>query len=322
MRTVRYASYGDPDVLRIEEVPTPAPGPNQVLIRTEAIGVNFVETQRRRGQGPFPPALPASPNGDVVGTVEALGPEVTTVQVGDRVAATVMDNAYADQVVADATFLVPLPEKLDAAQASVLASPAQVALCVLRVGKLAPGETILVHSASGTIGHLTTQLAKILGAGKVLGTASTPAKREFALRYDTDVAIDYGSDEWADRVLEETGGRGADVIIDGVGGDTFLRGLDALAPWGRLVFYGAAQGMPSVPAMRLLGMKYVVGSAFYEWWRHEPDALRKGLNELIGYVADGRLRVAVHATLPLTEAAQAHRMIEDRAHTGRLLLVP
>jgi NADPH2:quinone reductase len=322
MRTVRYHSYGDPDVLQVVEVPTPAPGPGQVLIRTEAIGVNFVETQRRQGTGPFPPSLPASPNGDVVGYVEALGEGVTTVAVGDRVAATVMADAYADQVVADATFLVPLPEGLDVAQASVLASPAQVALCVLRVGRLSPGETILVHSASGTIGHLTTQLAGILGARKVLGTASTPQKREFALAYGTDTAIDYTSDAWVDHVLEETDGRGANVIIDGVGGATFLRGIDALAPWGRLVFYGAAEGMPTVPAMKLLAMKYVVGSAFYEWWRNEPEALKKGLVELIDHVVAGRLRVAVHATLPLAEAAKAHRMIEDREHTGRLLLVP
>lgn len=322
MRTIRYHDYGGPEVLQLEEAPVPDVGPNEVLIRSEAIGVNFVETQRRRGTGPFPPPLPATPNGDVVGVVEAAGPEVTTVSVGNRVAATVMSGAYADHVVADATFLLPLPRDLAAAQASVLASPAPVALCVLRAGRLADGETVLVHAASGTIGHLAVQLARLLGASRVIGTASTRAKRELALSYGADAVVDYTRDDWVQQVREATGGRGVDVILDGVGGDILLDGIDALAPFGRLVFYGAAQGMPSVPVMRLLEMKSVVGSAFYAWWKHEPEALKKGLVELVDHVVSGRLRVAVHAQLPLADAAAAHQMIEDRAHLGRILLIP
>ncbi len=322
MRAVRYHRYGDPEVLRVEEAPSPSPGPNQVLIRTEAIGVNFIETQRRRGTGPFPPPLPASPNGDVVGVVEALGDGVDTVSVGDRVAAAVMSDAYAEQVVADATFLTPLPSELDAAHASVLASPAQVALCLLRAGRVSTGDTVLVHAAAGTIGHLATQLAKLLGAGRVIGTAGSPGKLAFAREYGADDAINYRDDNWVAQAREAAGGHGVDVILDGVGGDILLKGIDALAPFGRLVFFGAAQGAPSVPVMRLLEMKYIVGSAFNAWWKHEPEALKKGLAELVDYVCTGRLRVGLHATLPLERAADAHRMIEERAHLGRLLLVP
>jgi NADPH2:quinone reductase len=195
-------------------------------------------------------------------------------------------------------------------------------MCVLRAGRLAEGETVLVHAASGTIGHLALQLAKLMGAGRVVGTASTPAKRDFALEFGADAVVDYSRDDWVEQARAAAGGRGADVILDGVGGDVLLDGIDVLAPFGRLVFYGAAQGMPSVPVMRLLEMKSVVGSAFYAWWKHEPELLRKGLVELVDHVVAGRLRVAVHATLPLADAAAAHQMIEDRAHLGRILLVP
>ncbi|CAL9377592.1 quinone oxidoreductase family protein [Streptomyces sp. enrichment culture] len=323
MRSIRYHDYGNPDVLTVEEVPVPSPGPGQVLIRSEAIGVNFVETQRRRGTGPFPPPLPATPNGDVVGRVEQVGAEVTTVAVGDRVAAPVMGGAYADFVLADATFLAPLPDGIDTAQASILASPAQTALCVLKTARIRPGDTVLVHAAAGAIGHLMTQLVRHYGAGRVIGTVGSPAKAAFAREHGTDIVVDYSTQGWTDDVLKATDGEGADVILDSVGGDILLAGLDVLKPFGRLVFYGAAGGtLPQVPAMRLIPMKHVVGCGLDQWWQHRPDDIRTGLQELIGHVTEGRLKVHVHAELPLTEAAAAHRIIEDRAQLGRILLRP
>lgn len=322
MRIVRYHRYGGPEVLQIEETPTPTPGPDQVLIRAEAIGVNFVTTKVRRNQMPWPSELPASPMGDVVGRVEALGPGVATVVTGDRVAAAVMRNAYADYVVADAAGLVPLPAGLDPALASVLASPAQVALSVIWSARLREGETVLVHAAAGAIGHLALQLARIHGAGTVIGTARSQAKLDFARAHGADVAVDYSAEGWPDRVRDATRGRGVDVVLDSVGGTFTEQGIDLLAPFGRLVIYGQASGTPQVPALKLFGLKSVIGSGWETWVTERPDQVRQGLAELIGHAAEGRLRSTLHVALPLAEAAKAHAIIEAREQMGRVLLIP
>lgn len=322
MRIVRYHRYGGPEVLQIEETPTPTPGPGQVLIRAEAIGVNFVTTKVRRNLMPWPSELPASPMGDVVGTVEDVGPGVATVAAGDRVAAAVMRNAYADYVVADAAGLVPLPAGLDTALASVLASPAQVALSVVWSARLRQGETVLVHAAAGAIGHLALQLARIHGAGTVIGTAGSPAKLDFARAHGADVAVDYSAEEWPDRVRDATRGRGVDVVLDSVGGTFTEQGIDLLAPFGRLVIYGQASGAPQVPALKLFGLKSVIGSGWEAWVTERPDQVRQGLAELIGHAAEGRLRSTLHVALPLAEAAKAHAIIEAREQMGRVLLIP
>ncbi|MFM9607335.1 quinone oxidoreductase family protein [Streptomyces niveiscabiei] len=323
MRVIRYHSYGGPEVLSVEEAEIPEPGPAEVLIEAEAIGVNFVETQRRRGTAPFPTPLPNAPHGDVVGTVVAAGAEVTSVRVGDRVAAPVAGEAYADLAVHDATFLAPIPAGLGLAEASVLASPAQTALCTLRTARIEPGDTVLVHAASGSIGHLALQLARTLGASTVIGTASSAHKLDFARAYGADIAIDYTAPDWADQVREATGGRGVDAILDSVGGDVLRQGIGLLAPFGRLVFYGAASGeVPQVSPMELIGLQYVTGSSLWAWWRHRPDEVRAGLDRLAGLLASGELRVSLGTTLPLTEAAKAHRLIEEREHLGRVLLIP
>ncbi|QKV93069.1 zinc-binding dehydrogenase [Streptomyces sp. NA02950] len=323
MRVIRYHSYGGPEVLTIEETDVPQPGPAEVLIRAEAIGVNFVETQRRRGSAPFPTPLPNAPHGDVVGTVVAAGAGVTSVGVGDRVAAPVAGEAYADYAVTDATFLAPIPAGLGLAEASVLASPAQTALCTLKTGQIKPGDTVLVHAASGSIGHLALRLAKVLGAGKVIGTAGSARKLDFAREYGADIAVDYSAPGWADRVRAATDGCGVDVIIDSVGGDVLRQGIGLLAPFGRLVFYGAASGdIPRISPMELIGLQFVTGSSLWAWWQHRPDEVRAGLDQLTGLLASGGLRVSLGTTLALTEAAKAHQLIEERGHIGRVLLIP
>ncbi|WP_369033863.1 MULTISPECIES: quinone oxidoreductase family protein [Streptomyces] len=323
MRVIRYHSYGDPDVLTIEDAEVPEPGPAEVLIKAEAIGVNFVETQRRRGTAPFPTPLPNAPHGDVVGRVVAAGAEVTSVAVGDRVAAPVAGEAYADYAVSDATFLFPIPEDLGLAEASVLASPAQTALCSLKTGQIKPGDTVLVHAASGSIGHLSLQLAKVLGAGTVIGTAGSARKLDFAREYGADVAVDYSAPDWADQVRVATEGRGVDVIVDSVGGDVLRQGIGLLAPFGRLVFYGAASGdIPKISPMELIGLQFLTGSSLWAWWQHRPDEVRAGLDQMVGLLASGGLRVSLGTTLPFTEAAKAHQLIEERGHVGRILLIP
>ncbi|MBW5254535.1 zinc-binding dehydrogenase [Streptomyces sp. NBC_01220] len=324
MRRVRYYEYGDPDVLTIEEAEIPTPGPGQVLIRAEAIGANFVDTKFRRGPSSgaiFQRPLPGKLTGDVVGTVEAAGLGVDTQQVGRRVAG-LAEDAFADYIVTDAQWLAPIPDGLDLGAASMLPMGAPVALRTLRTGRLAPGETVLIHAAAGGIGHLAVQLAKLLGAGTVIATAGSPAKLDFARKCGADIAIDYTDSDWPDQV-RKAAPRGVDVVLDSVGGETLQRSFDVLAPFGRIVIYGAASGeLTSLPVTNLFALKSVAGFSLIAWRAADPEQARREMTEVAEYSTAGQLHTAVHARLPLAEAAAAHRLLEDRSQLGRVLLLP
>jgi NADPH2:quinone reductase len=322
MRRVRYYEFGGPEVLKVEEADVPVPGAGQVLVRTEAIGTSWVDTAFRRGTSPLGrPTLPGSPHGDVVGTVEAVGEGTDPALAGQRVVALVNPDAYADYVLADADWLVRVPAGVDAGTASVLDMPAPVALRVLRTGQVAAGETVLVHSAAGGIGHLATQLARIEGAGTVIATASSPAKLEFAREHGADVGICYTDPDWTDQVRAAAPG-GVDVVLDIIGGQVSAQSLELLAPFGRLVIYGAASGeLPELPAW-VPALRSVSGFGLLAWREARPDQARQEMTEVAGLAAAGRLRTGVQATLPLEEAAQAHALLEDRGRLGRVLLVP
>jgi NADPH2:quinone reductase len=324
MRRVRYYEYGDPDVLTIEEAEIPTPGPGQVLIRAEAIGANFVDTKFRRAPSSgaiFQRPLPGKLTGDVVGTVEAVGLGVDTQQVGRRVAG-LAEDAFADYIVADAQWLAPIPDGLDLGAASMLPMGAPVALRTLRTGRLAPDETVLIHAAAGGIGHLAVQLAKLLGAGMVIATAGSPAKLDFARKCGADIAIDYRDSDWPDQV-RKAAPRGVDVVLDSVGGETLQRSFDVLAPFGRIVIYGAASGeLTSLPVTNLFALKSVAGFSLIAWRAADPEQARREMTEVAEYSTAGQLHTAVHARLPLAEAAAAHRLLEDRSQLGRVLLLP
>ncbi|MEU9117456.1 zinc-binding dehydrogenase [Streptomyces sp. NPDC048483] len=324
MRRVRFHEYGGPEVLTLEEADIPTPGPGQVLIRAEAIGANFLDTRIRRGPGSgaiFQRPLPCTLSGDVVGTVEAFGPGVDPQQAGRKVAA-LTEDAFADYTLADAQWLAPAPEGLDLGAAGMLPMGAPVALRALRTGRLAKGETVLIHSAAGGIGHLAVQLARILGAGTVIGTAGAPATLDFVRTCGADAAIDYTEDDWPDQV-RAAAPQGVDVVIEAVGGEILRRSLDVLAPFGRLVTYGAAGGdLAGIPVTSVFALKSVTGFAVTDWRTAAPERARQEMTEMAGYSAAGQLRTTVHTRLPLTEAAEAHRLLEERSQLGRILLLP
>ncbi|GAA4668309.1 zinc-binding dehydrogenase [Streptomyces chumphonensis] len=327
MRAVRIHEYGAPDTLQVEEVPIPQPGPGQVLIRTEAISVGFAQTQMRRNIFPAPmwrPEFPIVLGGDVIGRVAAVGPDAPGVGVGDRIGAFTLHGAYADYVVVDAATLVSVPEGLDAAVATAIPSPGPIAAGTLATAALRPGESVLVHAAAGGIGHLAVQLAKRAGAGLVIATAGAPGKREFARSIGADVVVDYRQESWAETVRETAGDRGVDVILDSVGGEVLRQGVQLLGPFGRLVFYGSAGGgldVPRISPMELIGMKFLTGFALSQWRaaRHADYLRHHGV--LAGALAEGSITHAIHATLPLERVAEAHRMIEERSHIGRIVLL-
>lgn len=322
MRRVRYHRYGGPEVLDVEEVEVPEPGPGQVRLRTEVIGANFIDSKFRAGLGAhYGRPLPATITGDVVGTVEAVGPEMDTALLGRRVA-TLSEDAFADQVLADTDWLVTVPDGLNDADATALPLAAPVALGVLRAGRLGQGETVLVHAAAGGIGHLVVQLARLLGAGTVLGTAGSSAKLDFVRAQGADIAIDYTAADWPDQVRAAAPG-GVDLILDSVGSETTALGIDLLAPHGRLVSYGVAAGdAPDVPVHSLFALRSVTGFSLLAWRAGRPTELTAAIAELAEHFTTGRLRTTVHAWLPLADAATAHDLFDHRAQLGRILLTP
>jgi NADPH2:quinone reductase len=289
-----------------------------VLLKASAIGANFADTRfRRGGTGMFTRPLPGSITGDVVGTVESVGPGVDTGLIGRRVAALVPADAFADYSVAGADWLAEVPEGIDDASATTLPMAAPLALSILRMGRLAAGETVLVHAAAGGIGHLVTQLAKHLG-GKVIATVGSPSKREFARAHGADEAVDYRDPSWPERLPD-----GVDVVLDSVGGAVLDQSIGLLRPFGRAVVYGAAAGdLSRIPVESLFGLKTVTGYSLLAWRAAAPKAAAAEVAEVTAMFVAGQLRTTVHTRLPLTDAAEAHRVLDEREQAGRVLLVP
>lgn len=324
VRRVRYHEFGGPEVLRVEDAPVPEPASGQVLLRTEAVGTSWVDTAMRAGTSTLGRGiqLPSSPHGDVVGTVESVGDGVDPSLTGRRVTALVASDAYADFALADATWLADVPEGVGVGDASVLAMPGPVALLALERGRTAPGDTVLVHAATGGIGHLAMQLATLMGAARVVATVGSPDKVDDARRLGADIAVSYAEPDWAEQVRAATPA-GVDVVLDSVGGKVSATSLELLAPFGRHVIYGMASGaMPELPARALVEMRTVTGFGITQWRAARPDDARRQLAEVAKYVAAGRLRTEVQATVPLAESPRAHELLEDRGRVGRVLVVP
>jgi NADPH:quinone reductase-like Zn-dependent oxidoreductase len=316
MQRVRYHEYGGPEVLTVEDADMPTPGPGQVRLRVEAIGASYVDTLMRRGTaGVFARPLPGKLTGEVVGTVDSPGE-----LLGKRVATLVGEDAFAEYVVADADWLIQTT--LEPAAATLLPTPGPVALGVLRAGRLAPGETVLIHTGAGTIGGLAVQLAGLLGAGTVIVTASNQAKLDHARELGAHVGVDYTAADWPDQV-RAAAPQGVDLVLDAVGGETLLASLELLAPLGRAVVYGAASGgFAEVPIPRLLRLRSLIGFSLLAWRAAAPEQARADIEEVASHFANGKLRADVHTRLPLAKAAEAHRLLEDRSTIGRILLLP
>ena len=325
MRRVRYHAYGGPEVLVAEEADIPVAGPGQVLIKTEAVGANFVDALIRRGHPEgslYHRPLPGKLTGDVVGMVESVGEGADAGLVGRRVAVLVAEDAFAEYVVADADWLAPVPDGLDAGTATSLPLCGPLALGALRAGRFESGAAVLVHAAAGAIGHLAVQLAKLEGAGTVIATASSPAKLDVALEHGADVAVDYTEDDWADQV-RKAAPNGVDVVLDSVGGDITRQSLGLLVPLGRVVVFGSATGeLIDIPVQSLFGLKSVAGFALFPWRTARPELARQDMDKIAEYVTSGRLHTVVRARVPLAEAATAHRLFDERTQIGRIVIVP
>lgn len=326
MRIVRHHEYGPSGVLRTEEAQLPAYGRRDVLVRSEAIGVDHADVQRRSGTFPLGATpLPYCPSTDVSGTVMQVGAEVEGITPGTRVVVWKARNAYAEYVAAPADRVLPLPPEVDFAEATLLGGPGRVAVNLLRTARLAPGETVLVHAGAGAVGHLAVQVARVLGAGRVIATAGSAAKLDFIRSLGADEAVDYTAPDWQERVTAATGGGGVDVALNGIGGKRLLDDVRLLAPYGRLVSFGGSGGdaeHPDIPVLDLLGMRQVMGFSMPVVLQHRPEQAEEAVRDLVRMVTDGAVRPVIHARVPLAEAPRAHDLLEQRKSIGRVVLVP
>ena len=322
MRAIRVHEYGGPEVLQLEEVTLPEPGGGEALVTVEAAGVNFIDVYHRTGL--YPGALPFTPGMEAAGVVEAVGPGVYEVEVGDRVAYAMERGSYAERAVVPAWKLVRLPEGLDAEAGAAAMLQGMTAHYLTRsTYPLAGGETALVHAAAGGVGLLLVQMAARIGA-TVIGTVSTEEKARLAREAGADAVILYTEGDFAEEALRLTDGRGVHVVYDSVGQATFDQSLACLRPRGLLALFGQSSGPvpPIDPSILATG-----GSRFLTRPGLAHDAADRGellerAGDVLHWVATGELRLRIDRTYPLSEAAEAHRALEGRQTAGKVLLAP
>jgi len=315
MKAIRIHEFGGSENLRVDEVEKPTPGADEVLIKTAAAGINYADTMLRQNKYMFSPELPFTLGFEVAGTIEAIGANVQHLTIGQRVLATIRGGGYAEYAIADWRTIVPIPDDLDFGKATALLVQGLTAVGLL--ADLKSGQTILIHAAAGGVGSLLVQLAKHKGA-KVLGTASTAEKLEKVASLGADVGINYSESDWTDEVLAATDGKGADLIIEMVGGEIGRQNFKCLATGGTMTVYGAASGEDfQISALNLLfKMQTVKGYNLNFETRENMAAFTK---ELMSHIAENRLEVTV-TEFPLEQARQAHDALEGRKTMGKVVL--
>ena len=322
MRAIRVHEYGGPEVLQLEEVTLPEPGGGEALVTVEAAGVNFIDVYHRTGL--YPGALPFTPGMEAAGVVEAVGPGVYEVEVGDRVAYAMERGSYAERAVVPAWKLVRLPEGLDAEAGAAAMLQGMTAHYLTRsTYPLAGGETALVHAAAGGVGLLLVQMAARIGA-TVIGTVSTEEKARLAREAGADAVILYTEGDFAEEALKLTDGRGVHVVYDSVGQATFDQSLACLRPRGLLALFGQSSGPvpPIDPSILATGGSLFLTRPGLAHYAADRGELLERAGDVLHWVATGELRLRIDRTYPLSEAAEAHHALEGRQTAGKVLLAP
>ena len=324
MRAIQMTEFGGPEVLKLVELPTPEPGPEQVLIRVTRAGVNFADTHTRTNSYVRKATLPLIPGVEVAGVVARAAAGGDGPREGARVIALTGSGGYAEYVVAPRALSFPIPDGLDDDTALAVLIQGLTAWHLYRTaGRVAEGESVVVHSAAGGVGSLAVQLGHPLGAGRVIAVASSAEKRRLALELGADVAIDSDPEGLTERLIEANVGREVDVVFDMAGGDTFERSYRALAHFGRIVVCGIASQQPNeVRTGSLLRHSRAVVGFYLFHCEERPSMLAEALSDLFARAARGELRALVGATYSLQNAPQSHIDLGERRTTGKLLLDP
>jgi NADPH2:quinone reductase len=322
MKAIRVHTPGGPEALQYEDVPTPAPKAGEALVKIEAIGVNFIDIYIRSGMYKNP--LPLTLGQEAAGVVEVVGPNVTEVQVGDRVAYSGTPGSYAEYAVVPATRLVKVPPDLDAKSAAAAMLQGMTAHYLANTTyPLKAGDAALVHAAAGGVGLLLVQMAKMRGA-RVFGTVSTDVKAKLAKEAGADETILYTQQDFEAEVKRLTDGRGVQVVYDSVAKTTFEKGLNALAPRGYMVLYGQSSGPVPPFDLAQLGAKgslFITRPSLAHYTLTREELLQRA-GDVLGWIRAGQLKLTIDQTFPLKNAAEAHRRLEGRQSIGKLLLIP
>ncbi len=330
MKIVRYYELGEPEVLQIEEVEIPKPEAGQVLIKVDAVDVGYIDTQVRRSTIWGIPTFPVAPGGYVYGTVVQVGPGVNDVQEGERILGFALSGAYAEYAIVPlALRVLPLPEgKLSSKEQVTLPVSGETAYHLLATSAhLQAGESILIHAAAGGVTHFAVQLARAMGAGQIIATASSASKLAFAQTLGADTLINYTEPDWIEQVKKATQEKGVDIILDVVGGQLLIESLPLLAHFGRLISFGTVSGnAPALPSESLtdlmMGLKRIEGFSLMTLMQQHPDLLVQGRRAFQQYVEQGKVRPHITRTFALENAADAHHWLESRASYGKIVLCP
>jgi NADPH2:quinone reductase len=322
MKAVLCKQYGPPSTLVVEDVAAPVPGEGQVLVEVHAAGVNFPDTLIIQGKYQFKPELPFSPGAEVAGVVKAVGPGVTGFRAGDRVIAATTWGGYAQQALAQADRVIPMPDEMDFPTAAAFLLTYGTSHHALKDrGELKPGETVLVLGAAGGVGLAAVEIARTMGA-HVIAAASSDAKLAVCREHGADATINYTTENLRERIKALTDGRGVDVVYDPVGGELSEPALRSMAWRGRFLVVGFAAGtIPSVPLnLALLKGCSIVGVFWGAFMRAEPKRNEEEMRELVAWARTGKLRPRISAVYPLERCADALQDVLDRKVTGKVVL--
>lgn len=321
MKAIRVHEVGGPDVLRYEEIPLPSPGPGQALVKVEAIGLNFIDCYFRAGL--YKAALPFIPGMEAAGTVTATAPDVTDIRVGDRVAYAPDIGAYTEYAAVPADRLVKLPAGLDSRSGAAAMLQGMTAhYLATSTYPLKKGDTALVHAAAGGVGLLLIQIAKMRGA-RVFGTVSTKEKAALAKEAGADEVILYTEQDFEAEVMRLTNGKGVNVVYDSVAKTTFDKSLNCVGVRGVLALFGQSSGPvpPLDPARLAKNAVFLTRPGLAQYTTTRAELLQRA-GDLFDWIASGKLMLRISQTLPLKDAAEAHRLLEGRKTTGKVLLIP
>lgn len=325
MNQIVVHEFGVPENLISHQVAVPSAGDGQIVIQVEASGVNFSDGMQRRNQYVFPVSLPYLPGFEVAGIVTELGKDVKNISLGDRVVAMLPEGGgYAEYAVTAAHLAALIPPNISAHESLALQVQGLTAYLLLKDrAKLQAGQTVLIHAAAGGVGTLLIQIAKQMGAGKVIATASNDQKLAVAKSLGADELINYTEPDWTEKVKEATGEIGVDLILDSTGGDVLRNSFSCLAPFGQVISFGNPTGGSTViEAFKLVNQNQTLKGFGLASYFKRSDLMQEAYQYLFSQTAAGKLKVHVGQSFPLEHAAEAHRQMENRKTTGKIVLVP
>lgn len=322
MKAVLFHELGGPEVLKLGEAPMPEPKPGWIRMKVHAAGINFADTLFRQGQYLMKPNLPDIPGLEAAGVVDAVGPGVSGLQPGMRVTA-IGVKTYAEYCAVSAAQVMPLPDHVNYEEGAAFPIQTLTAYHMLHTAhQTTSGQTVVVHSAAGGVGIVAVQIAKAAGA-RVIGTVSSNSKFDLVKQYGADEVVNYTTTDFSEEVLKLTDKRGADLILDAVGKPTLEKGVKCLAPFGHLILYGRAGGIPEPLQLMSLFQKSAKVSGFVLYTVSSmPDKHKEGIERSFQLMQEGKLKLLIGKSYPLADAAEAHRHMESRGSVGKLVLVP